>query len=163
MQDIQVWRCCFLIIAIAIITLYSQFLHPMLRTEASFVDVVSFVWGAVCQQSTNLIVPTISARFASLTVSLATLAIFTSYSANIVALLQSPSHMIRTIDDLMKSPLKMALQEAGYNRYNYIQENISLLKKVYEEKIMPSGDDGWVSTTHITYTLIRVNKIHVCS
>lgn len=80
-----------------------------------------------------------------LTTFLATLAIFTSYAATIVALLQSPSHLIRDINDLLKSPLKLALQEAGYNRYNYLMENISILNRVYEKKIKPMGEDGWVS------------------
>lgn len=84
-----------------------------------------------------------------MTTFLATLAIFTSYSASIVALLQSPSHLIRTIDDLMNSPLKMALQEAGYNRYNYLMENISILNEVYDKKIKPMGKDGWVSVCDV--------------
>lgn len=120
-------------------------MHPILRHKMSPFDIVSFVWGAVCQQGTHLVIPTTSGRFIIMTTFLATLAIFTSYSASIVALLQSPSHLIRTIDDLMNSPLKMALQEAGYNRYNYLMENISILNEVYDKKIKPMGKDGWVS------------------
>lgn len=117
----------------------------MLRARMTAFDIVSFVLGAVCQQGTHLEIPTTSGRFIVLTTFLATLAMFTSYSASIVALLQSPSHLIRTIDDLLKSPLKMSLQEAGYNRYNYQIENISLLQKVYNTKIKPMGKDGWVT------------------
>lgn len=140
--------------------MYSQFVHPMLRAQMTALDILSFVWGSVCQQGTHLRIHTTSGRFIMMTISLATLAIFTSYSASIVALLQSPSHMIKTIDDLLKSPLKMALQEAGYNRYNYLKENISLLNKVYEKKIKPMGEDGWVSSV-TSHTIIRDNIIHV--
>lgn len=38
----------------------------------------------------------------------------------------------------------MALQEAGYNRYNYLVENISILTKVYDKKIRPMGKEGWI-------------------
>lgn len=148
MQDVQVWRCCIMIMIIAFIVMYLQFLHPIIGTKVSMHDVAWFVWGAVCQQSTHLNIPTISGRFVMVTIFLATLAIFTSYSASIVALLQSPSHMIQTIDDLLNSPLTLALQEAGYNRYNYEKENISLLKKVYDKKIKPQGANGWVSNAH---------------
>lgn len=139
------WKCCFAIMIVAIIIMFSQFVHPMLRRKLTVFDVVSFVWGAVCQQGTHLKIPTTSGRFIVLTTFLTALAIFTSYSASIVALLQSPSHLIRNIDDLLNSPLKMALQEAGYNRYNYQVENISLLQKVYNKKIRPMGKNGWVS------------------
>lgn len=122
----------------------SQIFHPILRKTVTSFDVVTFVWGAVCQQGTHLTIPTTSGRFVVLTTFLATLAIFTSYSASIVALLQSPSHSIRTIEDLLASPLQMALQEAGYNRYNYLVENITILREVYEKKIAPHGKDGWV-------------------
>lgn len=121
-----------------------QIFHPLLRKTISSFDIITFVWGAVCQQGTHLNIPTTSGRFVVITTFLATLAIFTSYSASIVALLQSPSHSIRTIDDLMASPLKLGLQEAGYNRYNYLVENISILNQVYEKKIKPMGKDGWV-------------------
>lgn len=58
--------------------------------------------------------------------------------------------MIRTIDDLLASPLKLALQDAPYNRFTFLRENISLLSNVYEKKIKPMGDDGWVSKCHIS-------------
>lgn len=138
------WRCYFVIMIVAVIIMFSQFVHPLLRERMTAFDIVSFVWGAVCQQGTHLYIPTTSGRFIVLTTFLATLAIFTSYSASIVALLQSPSHLIRNIDDLLNSPLKMALQDTGYNRYNYQKENLSLLQKVYNKKIAPMGDNGWV-------------------
>lgn len=127
----------------------------MLRARMSVFDVVSFVWGAVCQQGTHLLIPTTSGRFIVLTTFLSTLAIFTSYSASIVALLQSPSHLIKTIDDLLASPLKMSLQEAGYNRYNYLIENISILNKVYDAKIRPQGKDGWIYDPFVGVEKIR--------
>ncbi|XP_031620817.1 glutamate receptor ionotropic, delta-2-like isoform X2 [Contarinia nasturtii] len=155
--DTQVWRCCFVIMIISIIVMYTQFacVHASLRARMSTYDVVTFVWGAVCQQGTHLVISTTSGRFVMITTFLATLAIFTSYSASIVALLQSPSHLIRDINDLLNSPLKMALQEAGYNRYNYLVENITLLQTVYEKKIKPEGDKGWIYDPFVGVEKIR--------
>lgn len=140
--------------------MFTQFVNPILRSKMTPFDILTFVWGAVCQQGTHLFIPTTSGRFTMITIFLATLAIFTSYSASIVAILQSPSHLIRTIDDLLNSPLKLALQEAGYNRYNYLMENISILNTVYEKKIKPMGDDGWVNQiTNILNFRMKQRKI----
>lgn len=121
-------------------------MHPIIRGSMSSFDIISFVIGAVCQQGTHLVVATTSGRFIMITTFLAMLAIFTSYSASIVALLQSPSNLITTIDDLLNSPIKLALQDAGYNRYSYLKDNDSLLNRIYEKKIQPMGNDGWVNT-----------------
>lgn len=121
-----------------------QVKHPIYRGKLTIYDVGTFVWGAVCQQGTFHIIPTTSARIVVLTTFLAFLAIFTSYSANIVALLQSPSHSIRTVEDLVNSPLMLSIQEAGYTRYFYLESNYSLAKRVYETKVRPQGDKGWI-------------------
>lgn len=135
--------------------MFTQLTHPIIRNGMNTSDMISFVWGAICQQGTHLLIPTTSGRFIVITIFLATLAIFTSYSASIVALLQSPSHMIKTIDDLLESPLKLSLQEAGYNRYNYLMENIPILNKVYEKKIRPQGDKGWIYDPFVGVEKIR--------
>lgn len=133
----------------------TQFFHPTFRSKILTFDIISFVWGAACQQGTHLLIPTASGRFIILTTFLATLAVFTSYSASIVALLQSPSHMINTIDDLLKSPLKMALQETGYNHYYYTVENIPILNNLYEKKIRPMGKNGWIYSPFVGVEKIR--------
>lgn len=121
-----------------------QVKHPVYRGRLSAYDVGTFVLGAVCQQGTFHIMPTISARIVVLTTFLAFLAIFTSYSANIVALLQSPSHSIKTVEDLINSPLQLIVQEAGFTRYYYTGSNNSLANRLYDKKVRPQGDKGWV-------------------
>lgn len=140
---------------VAIFIMFTQMFHSVIRNQMTTFDVISFVWGAVCQQGTHLFIPTTSGRLIVITIFLASLAIFTSYSASIVALLQSPSHLIRNIDDLLASPLKLSLQEAGYNRYNYEKENISILQKVYNKKIRPQGAAGWVYDPFVGVEKIR--------
>lgn len=147
-QDVDVWKCCLFITIVITLIMFSQFMHPIIRGRMSSFDIISFVIGAVCQQGTHLadsVIVTMSGRFIMLTTFLSTLAIFTSYSASIVALLQSPSHLITSIEDLLNSPIKMALQDAGYSRYSYLKDNDSLLNRIYEKKIRPLGNDGWVN------------------
>lgn len=140
----EVWKCLGIIVVVMMVIMLTQFYHPTLRAHMSTFDVCTFVWGAMCQQGTHLEISTTSGRFIVITAFLSGVAMFTSYSASIVAILQSPSHLIRDIDDLLASPLKLGLQEAGYNRYNYLVENITLLQRIYNQKVRPQGNSGWV-------------------
>lgn len=149
------WQCFGIIIVIIMIIMGTQFYHRSLRERMTTLDICTLVWGAMCQQGTHLEIPTTSGRFIVMTSFLAGLAMFTSYSASIVAILQSPSHLIRDIDDLLASPLKMALQEAGYNRYNYLVENLTLLNRIYDQKILPQGNDGWIYDPFVGVEKIR--------
>lgn len=139
-----VWHCSILAVFIIFLIMIVQAMHPHIRGKLSIYDIGTFVWGAVCQQGTFHVIPTISARIVVLTTFLAFLALFTSYSANIVALLQSPSHSIKTLEDLIASPLKFCIQEGGYTRYYYLEANHTLLQRLYEKKVKPQGDKGWI-------------------
>lgn len=142
--DIRVWHCCFLILFVIFIIMLCQLSHPLLKRKLSVFDVATFVWGAICQQGTHLNIPTISGRLVVLTTFLAALALFTSYSASIVALLQSPSNFIKTVDDLIASPLKVGAHDAGYNRFYIMHGNDSIINKVYANKIKPFGEAAWI-------------------
>lgn len=58
-------------------------------------------------------------RFVMFLVFLAFLFIYTSYSANIVALLQSTSNQIRTLTDLLNSKLELGVEDVAYNKYYF--------------------------------------------
>lgn len=145
--SVSVWVCLLITIIVIVAIMCTQNLHPTPKYRLMTSDIITFVWGAVCQQSSFLIITTMSGRVIVLSTFLAMLAIFTSYSANIVALLQSPSHSIQTIEDLIQSPLKMGIQEAGYNRYYYVEENQTVLNRVYRKRIQPLGPSGWIYDT----------------
>lgn len=150
-----VWGCCLLTIIIIFATLILEIKHPDLQGRISTLDSATFILGAVCQQGTHLVISTTSGRFVVLTTFLAALAMFTSYSANIVALLQSPSTSIKTIEDLIASPLKIGIQDAGYTRYYYMKMNDPLLNLVYQKKIKPIGTEGWIYDTDVGIEKIR--------
>lgn len=132
-----------------------QLTHPVLkRMSISAADVASFIWGAVCQQGTHLLIPTTSGRFVVVTTFLATLALFTSYSASIVALLQSPSNFITSIDDLIASPLKVAIHQSGYARY-IMRANYTGVSELYAKKVQPQGESGWIYDPFIGVERVR--------
>lgn len=127
----------------------SQYIYPEVRQRMSYLDVVGFICGAACQQGTTLVshLPKTSGRILILTTFILSMFIFISYSANILVLLQSPSHAIKNIDDLIASPVRLGLQDARYIRFNFQYENISILKRVYRTKIKPYGEAGWIYDT----------------
>lgn len=154
--DITVWKYVVITTVVIILVMVIQSLiHPYLRNHIRIHDVVTMVWGAVCQQGTHLNIMTTSGRLVVITTFLATLATFTSYSATIVALLQSPSHSIKDINDLLASPLQLSILEAGYARFNFMKENISILEKVYSQKIKPRGADGWMYNESLGIEKVR--------
>ncbi|CAH0579066.1 unnamed protein product [Chrysodeixis includens] len=79
---------------------------------------------------------------------LAFLFIYTSYSANIVALLQSTSNQIRTLSDLLNSKLELGVEDVAYNKYYFSPAYAARdpkLKAIYETKIAPKGTPNFMS------------------
>nr|CAD7261274.1 unnamed protein product [Timema shepardi] len=64
-----------------------------------------------------------SLRTTSFVFSLTTLFLYTAYSANIVALLQTPYTSIRGLRDLVESPLAVGIQDVEYNHV-YLTESL---------------------------------------
>lgn len=139
---------------VVILVMIVQLFHPLLRTSVTLFDIVTFILGAFCQQGTHLQISTISGRLIVMTTFLATLAIFTSYSASIVALLQSPSHYIKTLDDLIASPMKAGIHEAGYTHF-YVKSNFSGIAELYKKKVEPQGEAGWIYDPFVGIERVR--------
>lgn len=153
--SIHVWQCCFVILLVVLLIMMCQLFHPMVRNSISAFDITTFLWGAVCQQGTHLNIPTTSGRFVVITTFLATLALFTSYSASIVALLQSPSNFIKSIDDLIASPLKVGAHDSGYTRYYIMHNNDSVARRIYERKLRPFGETAWIYDSFVGIERVR--------
>lgn len=132
-----------------------QLQNPLLISKPTSSDIGSFVWGAMCQQGTHWDIPTTSGRFVVLTTFLATLALFTSYSASIVALLQSPSKLIKTIDDLVASPLRIAIHEAGYARFTIFHYSDPVIDNVYKKKLAPYGENAFIYDPYVGIERVR--------
>ncbi|XP_015595979.1 probable glutamate receptor isoform X3 [Cephus cinctus] len=102
--------------------------------------------GAVSQQGSSYEARAIPARIIILMLLVATLSLYASYTANIVALLQSTTDSITTLDDLLHSPLKIGVHDIVYNRYYFESFQDPIRKTIYEQKVAPKGrKSAWMN------------------
>lgn len=98
----------------------SSLLRPFLG------DVFLLIFGATCQQGSNVTPRSVTARIIMMLAFVILMFLYTSYSANIVALLQSPSTKIRTLEDLYRSRLRIGVDDTVFNRYYFSVNSLVL-------------------------------------
>nr|WPO56523.1 ionotropic receptor [Leucinodes orbonalis] len=113
--------------------------HDPGTLRANLVDVTILIFGAICQQGSPAELKGSLGRVVMLILFLALMFLYTSYSANIVALLQSSSSQIRTLDDLLHSRLKFGVHDTVFNRYYFSTATEPVRKAIYEKKVAPPG------------------------
>lgn len=89
------------------------------KQENSISDAGMIVVGAVCQQGAPVLPRTISGRILILFLFVSLMFLYTSYSANILALLQSSSTSIQTLSDLLKSRLQVGVDDTIFNHFYF--------------------------------------------
>lgn len=77
------------------------------------------MFGATCQQGSHWVPQCTAARIIMVVAFTILMFLYTSYSANIVALLQSPSTRIKTLKDLYESRLEIGVDDTVFNRYYF--------------------------------------------
>lgn len=82
-------------------------------------DAIIVSFGAMCQQGASSVPDKISGRILTLFIFVSLMFLYTSYSANIVALLQSSSKSIQTLEDLLKSRLAVGVDDTVFNRFYF--------------------------------------------
>ncbi|KRT78788.1 hypothetical protein AMK59_7965 [Oryctes borbonicus] len=82
-----------------------------------FVDVLVMELGAICQQGSEAEPRSTSGRIATIFIFVAVSFMYTFYSANIVALLQSTSESIQTLEDLLTSRIKLGAEDIPYSKF----------------------------------------------
>lgn len=82
-------------------------------------DVAMVTVGAVCQQGTPHEPKSAGGRIVMLFGFIALMFLYVSYSANIVALLQSTADNINTLEDLLDSKITLGLHEILYSHYYF--------------------------------------------
>ncbi|XP_041969302.1 uncharacterized protein LOC121726134 [Aricia agestis] len=112
--------------------------NDMLRPKAS--DVGMLVVGATCQQGSPVQLKGISGRIVLILLFLVLTFLYTSFCANIVALLQSSSVQIKTLQDLLDSKLKFGVEKAVWVKRYFMMETEPVRKALYEKKIAPRGN-----------------------
>lgn len=90
-----------------------------------------------CATGSYLVPTKLSGRITLFFLSLTSLFLYTSYSANIVALQQSPSSALSSLSDLVHSPLAVGIQDLEYNRVYF---KVHPLDSIFTEW------DGWTRT-----------------
>ncbi|XP_063618549.1 uncharacterized protein LOC134791452 isoform X2 [Cydia splendana] len=107
--------------------------------RASVVDVVLLIYGAACQQGSTVELKGSLGRIVMLILFLALMFLYTSYAANIVALLQSSSSQIKTLEDLLHSRIKFGVHDTVFNKYYFSTATEPVRKAIYETKVAPRG------------------------
>nr|AXF48863.1 ionotropic receptor IR32 [Lobesia botrana] len=135
--------------ASAMMTLLAR--RPLLRAidpsleQLTVGETVIFGVGTVCQQGFHVVPVLASARVVMFCALMTALFSFTSYSAKIVAILQTPSDAIRTIDDLTRSPMAMGVQETTYKKVYFAESTEPATQRLYRRKLLPLGDRAYLS------------------
>ncbi|XP_055678017.1 ionotropic receptor 75a-like [Lutzomyia longipalpis] len=104
-----------------------------------FSDIIMNATGAITQQGAHMEAKVASGRIASFFLFLSMFFLYTSYTANIVALLQSTTTSISSLETLKDSTFEFGVEDIVYNRYYFKIMNEPLRKEIYETKIIPPG------------------------
>ncbi|XP_026833734.1 uncharacterized protein LOC6544991 isoform X2 [Drosophila erecta] len=137
----DVWVSILMLLIITTVVLVLELFFSPHNHDMSYMDTLNFVWGAMCQQGFYVEVRNRSARIIVFTTFVAALFLFTSFSANIVALLQSPSDAIQSLSDLGQSPLEIGVQDTQYNKIYFTESTDPVTKNLYHKKIASKGEN----------------------
>lgn len=94
------------------------------------------------------------------TLLLSALFIFTSYSANIVALLQSTTKSIRNVEDLLKFKIELGVEDISYSRFYFPRQTDPIKKQIYEKKIA-NKNDKFERFYNISYGIRRMQTVNI--
>lgn len=160
-----VWICSILLILLSAVVIYITYRHSVYQNSKQYSDsmrvsdVFLIIIATVCQMGSQLHPKRFSGRISSVifvqteTVCqnnllnfivfkqiffcIAMLFIYTSYTANIVALLQSTSNAINTLEDLLHSSLGFGVDDTPYHRFWFPAKTDPIRKGIYQTKIAP--------------------------
>nr|AXY83433.1 putative ionotropic receptor 2 [Conopomorpha sinensis] len=144
-----VWACSMAVFALSglFVAALGRPLAPVDSTLEAITpgEAVTFTVGAICQQGFYLSPNLASMRIAMLFTLVTSVFAFTSYSAKIVAILQTPSDAIQTTADLAKSSIACGSQDTTY-RKTYFEESVDpAVQHLYKHKMLPYGDRAYLS------------------
>uniref|UniRef100_A0A182WK86 Ionotropic glutamate receptor C-terminal domain-containing protein n=1 Tax=Anopheles minimus TaxID=112268 RepID=A0A182WK86_9DIPT len=159
--DNKVWICVIAVIVtssiLLLVTLWVEWriaydgpadqpLGDASTMDASLRDTLLMMYGASCQQGSSVLPRSCSARTITMLTFTVLMFLYASYSANIVALLQSPSTKIQTLEDLLASRLKFGVHDTVFNRHYFTHATEPTRKALYEQKIRrPYGPDAFIA------------------
>ncbi|RZF42909.1 hypothetical protein LSTR_LSTR003625 [Laodelphax striatellus] len=143
--SIQVWIGCALLYLLITLFLQFEFKLNSVSSWKSPLEIITIVLGSICQQSSYIWPESSSSKITIFLISVTSLFFYTSYSATIVAILQTPSTEIQTLSDLTRSPLKVGVQDLTYNRVNFKETFDRDVRSLYETKILSKKHNAYCS------------------
>lgn len=130
--DTWVWYSCLLLVVVTPLALYAistwEWTEPHFQQKLeeypgglrdNFGDALMLEIGGISQQGSDVEPKSISGRIATIFAFISLMFLYTSYSANIVALLQSTTDSIRTVEDLLNSRIKLGVEDIIYAHYYF--------------------------------------------
>nr|AXF48857.1 ionotropic receptor IR26 [Lobesia botrana] len=99
----------------------------------------------VFQQGTAIDPSSIAGRQILILGLMAFMFLYTAYSANVVALLQSPTNDINSVETLLTSPISCGSQDVQYARKMFSHETRPIHRALSQRKILPHGEKAFLS------------------
>ncbi|XP_072743877.1 probable glutamate receptor [Anoplolepis gracilipes] len=116
-------------------------------SQPTFGNDLLVILGAFAQQGYSYEPFRITARIITLMLLIASLNLYAAYTANIVALLQSPSDSIKTLSDLFNSSLTLGASDNIWSHRFFESFQDPIRKAIFEERIEPKGrKSNWMSS-----------------
>lgn len=81
-----------------------------------------------------------------------------SYTANIVALLQTTTNKISTLEDVTKSKMEVAVQDTPFNREFIPKMTGNAQIQMYQTRIAPPGDEP--NFMNLTEGIEKVRQVY---
>ncbi|XP_071050739.1 ionotropic receptor 75a-like [Onthophagus taurus] len=104
-----------------------------------FSDVSVLTFGGVCQQGTEAEPRSVSGRLTMLISFIALMFLYTAYSGTIVAMLQSSSETVNSIEAFLYSKIELGVENVTYMPTFFRNLTEPIRKAIYEKKIAPQG------------------------
>lgn len=116
--------------------------------KPSFYETFFVLFCAFCQQGSSALPITFGSRLITMVSFTALMFLYASYSANIVALLQSPSSKIQTLDDLYNSRIMLGVDDTIFNHYYFSHAEQGVRAKIYLDRIKnKNGTENFFNIT----------------
>ncbi|XP_031617481.1 ionotropic receptor 75a-like [Contarinia nasturtii] len=112
-------------------------------------DYFLFAIASSCQMGNDILTTILSARISMFVFFVALLFIYTSFTAMIVALLQSTTQSIKSVADLQNPAIGIGVQDNVYNRHYFAAQTEPSRKKLYETKVTPQNNpEAFMNLSH---------------
>ncbi|XP_031617482.1 glutamate receptor 3-like [Contarinia nasturtii] len=154
-----VWICSILLVILCTLvialTMKFQFLPDKTTENMGISDYIMFAIASSCQMGSEYLTKIVSTRISLFFFFVALLFIYNSFTANIVALLQSTTKSFRSISDLNNPAIEIGVHDTVFNRHYFKIETEPTRKQLYESKIAPNAPNVFMN---ISYGISRLRE-----